>query len=85
MVRKQLRKYPTSLVIREMPTKATRFQFTTIRIAEIKKSEEHTCSPGVPWLRILYTHSEIQSGSSSLNWKQFYLKTQLCWEVVAHT
>jgi hypothetical protein len=64
-----------------------RFHITSIRMAKIKtqvtahvgedvEKEEHSSIAGeiASW----YNHSGNQSGGSSENWKQNYLKTHLC-------
>jgi hypothetical protein len=86
MAEKYLKKCSKSLVIREMQIKSTlRFHLTPIRMAKIKPSGDSTgwrrCRERGTllhcWIANWYNHSENQSGGSSENFKEIYLKTQL--------
>ena len=75
MAEKHLKKYSTSLFIREMEIKTTlRFHLALVRMAKIKNSDadkdvekkEHSSIAG--GIASLYNHSGNQSGGSKENW-----------------
>ena len=70
MARRPMKRYSTSLIIREMQTRTTmRYHFTLVRMAIIKKSTNSKCWRGCGEKEtLLYCWWEMSTGAAALEY-----------------